>query len=955
MEKILMVIISFLVLCGMLNTYCQTMKNLENEGLVLSNWELKSSVLEKTTGKEISKGLFDTGNWYSVKVPTTILNGLVKNGVYPDPRIDMNNYLIPDISDKFNQEYDLNKFSYLPNQVNPWKDPYWFKTEFTIPENDRGKQVWLNFNGINYRGEVWLNGEKIADSSEMVGMFQRFRYNITSEVKDDAVNYLAVKIYPVDHPGIPGTQFEVFGDTRQHAVDLYKDETLKISGGWDCALPVRDRNMGIYQPVYISFTENVVIEDPYIVTSLPLPDTSIANLSVSATLFNVSTEKQTGILKGEISLLTDVDMETYIKHYQGETKSIKFEKEVELPGNNKTTIELSYKDFLELTIKNPYLWWPNGYGKQYLHNLKLTYVINGKISDVKNVKFGIREVTSKLKEIDGEYGRIFYINGKKVFCKGGWIQPDMMLDMNKKRIYDEVRLMANANLNLVSSEDMPAPSEDLMDALDKYGLMWWNIFYQCFVIVPGTETAYYPLDHYLAINSRRDIILRYRNHPSLVAWSAANETLPGPDLYFALKEDLKNYDTTRTFLASTAIWWDWEELTPYIKDDLPVGTTDNGAPDYTWYPTPYYFNMVNDVKNQMFRNELGMPAVPPLGSLKKFIFNAGRDKTNPLFPLDSIWAEHGTWDGDGYVFKAYYNAIKYYYGFEPGDIASFVKTAQIVNAENYRAMFEAANSRMWDITSGVMIWKINAAYPDFAWEIFDWYLNPNAGYYFVKRACEPLHIQMNANNKRVSVINTQYKSIQDLQVRARIYDFNMNVKWERKTELNMEANKYQELFSIPQLSEISPIYFVRLELISKTGKILSDNLYWESTQNPSGWSNISTSDELQDVQKFLKSSESPVFSELSKLKNVKLDLTYTTEDKEQEYWVHVKIKNSTDQLSFMNRIEVVKKDNGEEVLPTIWSDNFITLFPGEEKDIVAKFSKRDLNGSKFSVVLDKNY
>lgn len=926
--KVLKIFLFILISNGIQNLFGQEINSSTDE-VLLTNWHLKSSVLERKNGEEISTGNYKNQDWYPVQVPTTVLNGLVKNGVYPDPRIDMNNYLIPDITDKFNEEHDLAKFSYLPNHVNPWKSPYWFRTEFEIPAADIDKQVWLNFDGINYRAELWLNGKMIADSSQMMGMFQRFKYNVTDIVKKKGTNFLAIKIYPVDHPGMPGTQKVVFGTNRQQAKDIFKDETLKISGGWDCALPVRDRNMGLYRKVYLSFTGNVDIINPYIVTDLPLPDTTSANLSITASLFNTSKEKQTGILVGKIDLLTQVDMGSYTKKLPGNMKSITFEKEIEIPANQTITINLSFKDFSQLTIKDTKLWWPLGYGEQYLHNLQLSFKQDGKITVEKNTMFGIREVSSKLIELNGNYGREFIVNGKRIFSRGGWLQPDMLLDMNKKRVYDEVRLLANANMNLVSSEDMPAPTEDLMDALDKYGIMWWDIFYQCFVIVPGTPSAYYPLDHFLAVKSRQDIILRYRNHPSLVAWCGANETLPGPDLYLALKDDLKNLDTTRTFLASTAIWWDWEKLTPYIKDDFPVGTTDNGAPDYTWYPIEYYFDMVNTVENQMFRNELGVPAIPTLSSLKKFIKNLGSNKSSEYYPLDSVWAEHGAWDGAGYAFRAYDKAIRDNYGFKTKSVADYANIAQMVNADSYRAMFEAANSRMWSITTGVMLWKLNASYPDVLWEIYDWYLNPNSAYYFTKKACEPLHIQMNANDYEVSVINTYDKSFDNFTVKASLYDFNLNKKWERSEKINLGNDRYQEVFNIPELSDLSPVYFIKLELVDERGKVLSDNFYWKS---------------------FKKSQD---FSELLKLNEVKLDLTYKTEEKDSEYWVDVRIKNPTEKLSFLNRIKIVKKSNNEEILPTFWDDNFITLFPGEVRTIRAKFNKKDLGGGTFTVVADR--
>ncbi len=917
-----------LIICGIHNLFGQSGKESKDQNFVLSKWQLKSSILENADGKEISTGHFSNEGWYNVEVPTTVLNGLVKNGVYPDPRLDMNNYLIPDISDEFNTKYNLAKYSYLPAHQNPWKKPYWFKTEFTIPADENGKQVWLNFDGINYRAEVWLNGKMIADSAEMAGMFRRFKYNVTNEIKYEGTNYLAVKIYPVDHPGIPGTQMKVFGGNRGPAEDLFKDVTLKISGGWDCALPVRDRNMGIYQGVYLCFTNEVDIINPYVVTNLPLPDTTTANLTISATLDNVSNQKLKGILKGKIDLLRELNMVTYIKKLSGKMKTITFEKEVEVPANDTMTVVLCDKDFPQLKIKNPYLWWPNGYGEQYLHNLELSFEYDGKVSVKKNTIFGIREVTNSLKELNGEYGRVFYINGKRVFCKGGWLQPDMLLDMNKKRIYDEARLLANANVNLVSSEDMPSPPEDLIEAFDKYGLMWWEVFYQCWTTVPGTKSAYYPLDHLLAIKNERDIILRYRNSPSLVSWIAENENVPGPDLYLSLKYDLDKFDKTRPFIPSTSILWDWKKLTPYIEPDLPLGMTDYGPPGYTWHPSSYFFDKINEVKLQMFRNELGIPAIPTLSSLKKFIFNVGRDKGNPLFPLDSVWAEHGAWDGNGYAFRAYDNAIRSLYGFNSKSIKEYVRAAQMVNADGYRAMFEAANSRMWDITSGVMLWKLNSASPEILWNIYDWYLNPNAAYYFSRRALEPLHIQMNANDCMISVINTHSNPINNLKVKASIYDFNMNIKWEREEVINIKENCYSEIFRIPQLAKITPVYFVKLKLLDEKGEILSDNIYWQSSKTP------------------------PDYSDLLKLENVKLNLTYEVESADKECHVMVKIKNPTKKLSFMNRLAVIKKNNNEEVLPSFWSDNFISLFPGEEKTLEAKFAKKDLNGSAFTVVID---
>ena len=899
--------------------------------LVLKRWSLRSSTRIPEDGSVISTVSFLEKDWYPVQTPTTVLSGLVENGVYPDPRVGMNNFRIPDVSDLFNQRHHLNRFSHLPGRKNPWKAPYWFRTKFTLPASRQGKQIWLNFKGINYRADVWLNGHKVANAEEMAGMFRRFQYNITDAVKMRGPNVLAVKIYQVDHPGIcePGTQFEVFGKGRGKATDIFKDVTLKISGGWDCAPVVRDRNMGIYQDVYLDFTDSVIVRHPRIVTQLPLPDLSQADLFVSAELFNAGKTSVSGVLKGKISFIDKVDFLTYTKEMPGEMTPVVFEKPVEIAAGGSTVVRLSPREFAQLTLKNPYLWWPNGYGRQYLHNLELCFEIDGVASDRRNVQFGIRQVTDSFQERNGEYGRVFMINGRRVFLKGGWLQPDILLNMSKKRLYDEARLLARAHVNIVANEDAPSPPDEMLEAYDKYGIMFWETFYQCWSIYPGTETADNPLDHELANKNVRDIILRYRNHPSLIAWVVACEVTVCSDLYTTLRGYVKELDPTRPFLPTTSYGWDVDELTPYMKADLPLGMTDEGPPDYTWYPYEYYFQKVLEVKRQMFRNEMGVPSIPTLSSLKKFMPDLGKEKESPIFPLDRVWAHHGAWDGDNYAFRAYDQAIRNRYG-PPVDVADYVRKAQYVNANSYRAMYEAARHRMWDITSGVMLWKLNSCWPSVLWQLYDWYLNPNAAYYFTKKALEPLHLQMNANSRTVSIINATNKLQPKLHASTRVYDFHLKVKWEKQVTLDGTPDSYQELFSIPEPKDITDVYFIKLALANANGKEISSNFYWLSSRKPAD------------------------LSDLNKLPRVKLEMEFQVEKRDKEYHIRITAANTSNQLAFFNRLAVLKGQNGEEVLPTFWSDNFFSLLPGEKKELTAIVAMEDMEGFQPFVIHDQD-
>ena len=925
MKKLLLIP---LVILLQLNSFAQ---NFENKKQQLRNWKIRSTTQVKAKASEVSSLSFNDEEWVNAQVPTTVLRALVKAKIYPNPHFDLNNMKIPDASDEFNKKNDLSKYSHLKGIENPFKDPYWFRTKFSISKENKGKRVWLNFDGINYRADVFVNGQQITNATEMAGMFLRFNYDITKYVNENMENVVAVKIHQVDHVGTPdpGYVFIPFGPQRGSSEDIFKDVTLKFMGGWDCAPVVRDRNMGLWQDVYITYTNDVRILDPYIVTDLALPDTVLAKVSVQAELQNASNTAKTGILKGVIDLMKTVDFYTYKKQMPGSLKTILFEKEVTIPANDTVTVSFSPEDFKQLQIKDPYLWWPNGYGMQYLHNLKLSFIINGKTSNERNTIFGIREITTSLKELNGEYGRVFYVNGQRIFSRGGWIQPDMLLNMNDKRMYDEARLLAESGVNMIGSEDMPSPPEQVMQTYDKYGLLVWETFYQCWTSYPGTPTFANPIDTKLSLRNCYDIIKRYRNHPSLVLWAAQNETMVRKELYEPLRQYIKDLDTTRPWIASSSIDWNVDSLTPYIIPDLPTGMTDDGPPDYTWYPHAYYYNMILEVKKQMFRDELGVPAVSTMGSMKKYIYDLGIGPKNDIYPLDKKWAFHDAWDGNGYAYKAYDSVIRAQYG-QPKTVEDYIKEAQFINAGSYRAMFEAANHRMWDITTGVMLWKLNAVWPQVLWQIFDWFQNPNAGYFFTKKALEPLHIQLNENTHIVSVINTIHKAQKDLTAYVRVYDFNLTVKFDKKQKFTIGEDQYKELFKVPEIEGLTAVYFVRLELKDKNGKIVSNNLYWLSSEEKT---------DLRDIMK---------------LKKVGLNIQKTVSYKDDEVMIKVVVKNSTNKLSFFNRLMITKGNDGDEVWPTFWSDNYFTLFPGETKILTARLAKSDLGGKELVLVLDKD-
>ena len=304
----------------------------------LTSFDLQSSVLINSPGEEISTKEYKSKvYWFPVKVPSTVLTGLVANKVYPDPYSGMNNMLIPDASDEFNKKYNLEQYSHLPNNPNPWKNPYWYRTVFNVPSSDNGRHFQLIFKGINYRAAVWVNGKQIADSTQMAGMFAEYSLDISKQIKPGEENVLAVKIYPLDYPGLPATeQLKAFGDFFANGGptgDIGKNVTMLCSVGWDWMPPVRDRNMGIWLPVYLRTSGSVTIADPKLVTDLPdLPDTTVAKLSLNFKLLNHNQAAENGKLSVTITP----------ENFEG--KQIRFAKDLKVGGNGSLLVDLNSKN-----------------------------------------------------------------------------------------------------------------------------------------------------------------------------------------------------------------------------------------------------------------------------------------------------------------------------------------------------------------------------------------------------------------------------------------------------------------------------------------------------------------------------------------------------------------------------------------------------------------------------------
>jgi hypothetical protein len=874
----------------------------------LVSFDMQSSALITASGEELSKPDYKSNvYWFKVKVPSTVLTGLVANKVYPDPYSGLNNMLIPDASDEFNKKYDLEKFSFLPNDPNPWKKPYWYRTTFTVPSADNGRCFQLIFKGINYRAAIWLNGKQIADSTQMAGMFAQYNLDVSSSVKTGVKNVLAVKIYPLDYPGLPSAeQLKALGDFYPNGGptgDIGKNVTMLCSVGWDWVPPSRDRNIGIWLPVYLRTSGGVTIGDIKITSDITGElDTSQAKLSLSLTLFNHTTSNSIGKLSVKISP----------ENFRG--KSYKFIKNVAVVSDGSNHIELNANNTRELLLNKPGIWWPNGYGEPNLYRIRLQYTGQSGFSDDTSFVFGIRTVSSKAVDVNGSWRRDFYVNGRRVHLTGGAWVPDFLLNRDSLRYDYEMHLCRNANINLVRIwGGGVTPCDEFFEAADRYGLLVWSDFW----ITGDTQGEFkgspdWPFESEVFKKNVISTILRIRNHPSLLVWTGGNEGHARRELYDFMRNSIITLDGTRPFIPSSSGFAKLPDGWPGSwPDNLPGGVYSGGP--YTWQDPVSYYKRAIAGSDWVFKDETGLPSQPPFNIMPKIIPDLVWDKTLP-FPLNDTWGYHDACTGNG-RYELYYKEMVKRYG-EPKSMEDFCNKMQFMNAIGYQGIFEAAGHKFNDI-GGVMLWKLNSAFPSVVWQVYDWFLMPNAGYYFMQNACEPVHIQLNLGNNKVMVLNRTYKSVSDLTALADVYGLDSKLIFHENVAINLAPTDIKETSSLDKiLKETKGISFIVLNLKNSSGKLISHNVYW-----------ISPDKDYKPVNELAET-------------NINVMMLKDETGKTEHEWT-VQFTNSTDRIAFFIRPQLML--DGEEILPSFWSENYFTLAPGESTTGTVSCPAAELN------------
>lgn len=832
--------------------------------LIHSDWYARKANEVKMDGNRLSAAPLDKTGWLPARVPGTVLTTLLENHMYPAPEFGLNNNLIPDIHEVGNDFYT-----------------YWFTRQFTINNLPEGRNVWLNFRGINYKAEIFLNGKRINRNTHE-GMFLSKTFNITPYLRTDAPNVLAVLVYPPTHAGNPnGGQG---GDGQ-----IARNNTMQYTPGWDWIQPVRDRNTGIWDEVSITTTGPVCLSSPYVVTKVPGvrdPETKTqreAFVNTSVELENTGSTSLKGLLVCE-------------------TNGTRLTQPVTLSPFEKKTVSLN-----PLAVKNPRLWWPNGIGEQPLYDMNLSFEIGNQVSDRERLRYGIREITSDKCPDNG--GRRFFVNGQKIYVTGGnYINSDWLLRLSPERYRDEVRFHAEMNLRMIRVwGGALVERPEFYNACDEFGILvfqdlWGsgdcNGAWEDPTKMDSRERRWeYPDNHDLFIASVEDQVKMIRNHPSLCFWCGANEWPLAKDIDQCLrKEVFPQLDPERLFVS-------FSTDTLFTRNYLG----DNGDGPYGIQEPEWFFSF----RSHPFNPEAGSVGSPEVESMREMMTEqdlAGFPRKG--FTRNYTWRYHKDLGYGDHLER--YGEVK--------DIETYCKYAQVVNYDQYRSFMEGWASHMWDWYTGILIWKTQNPWTSLRGQMYDWSLDVNASLYGTRKGCEPLHAYYNPVTRKAGLLNTTLKDYTDLSIIARIYNLEGKLLWEKETRASSKANTVQELLDIPVPEGIKGAYFLRLALNADV-----PNIYWLTT-------------------------EPKDYTSLSQLPKSRPDIK-TDIKKEGSNFVGTVRLSADSRISFFNRIKVFDRETGKRILPVHYSDNYITLMPGDQQEISLEFPA-NLPEERIQIVVD---
>ncbi len=881
----------------------------------IGDWYLQAAPKVHATAAQIGAPGFSTSKWLAATVPGTVLTTMVNRGIYPNPYYGLNNMAIPE---------SLNK------------QDYWYRTTFPTPRTARGRDVTLTFGGINYVAHVWLNGHSLGS---IKGAFIRGIFNVTHDLRRHGENVLLVHVDPPYHPGIPQEQSVLGGPGANGGMMELDGPTFLDTEGWDWIPAIRDRDTGIWQRVTLHAHGSVTIGNPQVITTLPnLPSRSLADVKINVPLTNSSDKTVHATLtaafpgahiKTHVTLspgantihlapskypqlavehprlwwpngygkpnLYHLTLTVSAGHAVSDTRHLDFgirqvsyvlglitpsgqlRQVIYTPSkanpNGKPVLNVTHKGILQVPPQSPYPTFYGPKGKKHWNQWVESITPAGMHSPA------IRPAPARF--AGTRTFLVFMVNGVRIAARGGnWGMDDAMKHISRAHLEPYFKLERKAGVNIIRNWLGQSTEPVFYQLADKYGIMVWNGFWD------STQNSNIePENPALFLKNARDVILRYRNHPSIVLWCGRNEGVPQPILNKGLARLVRTLDGTRYYTGSS--------------NDVNLQVS---GPYYWQNPVLYYTKL-----NRGFAVETGSPSMSTLRS-----FKAWTPKPDQ-WPIDDVWAYHD-WhqagNGNTHPFMA---AMQAMFG-APTSLADFERKAQMLNYIDYRAIFEGMDAHLWQPNSGRLLWMDHPCWPSNMWEIYNYDYSAQASYYGVKEALEPLHVQLDISNGNIQVVNTTLHAHPSLTVAVHAYSLANKLLFQKSAQIASPANQVVTAFpiSLPAI-EAHGLAFIQLTLTGPAGKPLSRNLYWLAAR-PAGYRAL---DRLPQG-------------------TVTATASWARSNTSDEVTVHL---HNTGADAVLDQKLTLLDASGHRILPAYYSNNYVSLLPGQTRTVTIHYPK----------------
>jgi exo-1,4-beta-D-glucosaminidase len=654
---------------------------------------------------------------------------------------------------------------------------------------------------------------------------------------------------------------------------------------WNPAPP--DHNQGIWQDAALHQSGPVALTDLRVTTALALPGLGSADVTAKVDAHNNTTATTTATVAGT---LAGNAVTQQVSLAAGQTRTVTF-----------TT-----------HLTSPRVWWPVPLGDHPTYQAELTATVAGAVSDSAQTTFGVRDVKSSL---DGSGHRVFTVNGKPLLIRSGGWASDIFLRTDTARLRRQFDIIRDLGLNSIRLEGK-LETDEFYDLADQYGIL----------LLPGWEccdkwqslSSWSDADYQVAFASMSATAKRIRNHPSVLAYLVGSDEAPNARAETGYLDALHKADWPDPIVTAAS-----DRSSPQLGKS---GMKMDGPYDYV-PPNYWYGSQLGAAFG--FASELSAgPNVPELDALKAMLSTSEQDA---LWKNPGGTQYHAGLNGFNNL-KLYGTAIQNRYG-KPTSLADFVTKAQLTNYENNRAQFEAYAARMdrsSNPATGVVYWMLNNGWPSLIWHLYDWYLAPSAGSFGAKKANEPLHVLWQYDSGAVTLVNQGPTAASGLSVTAETYSLDGTKRF-GKTVAGQSVGSLHTTaaLTVPKPTGFSGAYLVKLTLRDSAGKEIDRNVYWWSTKTDV--LNWDASDWF-----FTPQSQFADLSGITKMAAATVSATASTTVSGSMATTTVKLTNTGSGPVPAFFVEATLRDaKGTPVAPVSWSDNDVSLWPGESLTLTA--------------------